>query len=401
MSTHPLGMRRLRVVLALSAALAAGGAWAAVVPAPTDNSYTAPNTNVSNIATVSYEVANTPQPDIESSPTGNSTPGGGNGTDTEFVVDELVDILVTERNGEETEVAPNQNATATAPVVGFWITNRSNVTIDIDYAIANLPDTTASPFGNDPDSFNPGAYTIYIDDGDLTFNAADETVDADGILDAVAPDTDILIWVRTASIGAEDDEETAVVSLTAEAFINDGIADSLGAAFVNDEAAANGALTVETVFGDVAGSDDAVEDAIHSARSEFRVVSVELTVAKAQSILTDIWGSAVPKWLPGNTVRYTISVAAAGSGSAQNVVITDVLDTANLDDSTLIVRVDSDDDGCGDDAPADLGEGVDTDGAEFSAGTLTLTVANMGGGSVGPTLQDSETAYFCVDIEIR
>ena len=64
---------------------------------------TASGTDITNRATVNYDVSTIPQTLIESAPgVGNSTPGAGLGTNTVFEVDNLVDLTVTEVGGTHT-----------------------------------------------------------------------------------------------------------------------------------------------------------------------------------------------------------------------------------------------------------------------------------------------------------
>src|SRR3954463_14350769 len=65
---------------------------------------TAANTDIVNRATVNFQVSGVAQTPVESSPTGNSTAGVGNGADTSFKVDNKIDLTVTEVGGAATQV---------------------------------------------------------------------------------------------------------------------------------------------------------------------------------------------------------------------------------------------------------------------------------------------------------
>ena len=120
---------------------------------------TASNTTISNRASLSYEVGGVAQTGIESSPTGNSTAGVGNGTDTSFVVDNKVDVLVTEGNTTYTSVSPGQ----TAAVTTFAVTNQGNTVQDFALAAANLANGTTL-FGG-TDNFDGTSCTAYRESG--------------------------------------------------------------------------------------------------------------------------------------------------------------------------------------------------------------------------------------------
>ncbi len=68
---------------------------------------TASGTNILNRATVNYDVGAVTQEPIESAPgAGNSTSGINNGDDTDFEVDNLVDLTVAEVGATHTVVIP-------------------------------------------------------------------------------------------------------------------------------------------------------------------------------------------------------------------------------------------------------------------------------------------------------
>ena len=66
---------------------------------------TAANTDIFNRATVNFQVGGVAQNPVESSPTGNSTSGVGNGVDTTFKVDNKLDLTVTEVGAAATTVS--------------------------------------------------------------------------------------------------------------------------------------------------------------------------------------------------------------------------------------------------------------------------------------------------------
>ena len=95
-------------------ALAALGWWTGA----NAQSMTPADTSIQNRAVVNYSVGTQPQTLIESSPTGNTTPGAGAGADTEFLVDNRVDLTVTEVSSNATVTAPG----APNAVLAFTVT---------------------------------------------------------------------------------------------------------------------------------------------------------------------------------------------------------------------------------------------------------------------------------------
>src|SRR6185503_17097668 len=93
--------RTLKGLRTAVVAVAALGSW---MGANAQN--TLAGTTIANRASVNYSVGGLAQAPIESSPTGNVTPGAGAGTDTSFLVDNRVNLSVTELSTNATVVTP-------------------------------------------------------------------------------------------------------------------------------------------------------------------------------------------------------------------------------------------------------------------------------------------------------
>ena len=102
-----------------------------------------------------------------------------------------------------------------------------------------------------------------------------------------------------------------------------------GAALTNDdEGTAWSAGTVQTVWTDGAGVDDAVEDRMHSDSHSFIIQAAVLTVSKTSAVVWDPVNTSNYKAIPGAYIEYTVTIAnAAGAATATGVTITDSLDT--------------------------------------------------------------------------
>ncbi|HVJ29693.1 MAG TPA: hypothetical protein VNA66_05230, partial [Gammaproteobacteria bacterium] len=107
----PIGLRA-----ALVAAAALG--WSLGASAQ----MTTAGTSINNRATVNYSVGGLTQAPIESSPTGNVTPGVGAGVDTAFLVDNMINLSVSELSGNATVVTPGM----ANQVLAFTIANSGN-----------------------------------------------------------------------------------------------------------------------------------------------------------------------------------------------------------------------------------------------------------------------------------
>ena len=100
------------------------------------------DTDVNNRATVGYSVGLVPQEVIESddfASGGNSTPGVGNGGDTTFEVDRLIDFELVGPAGNTIVVPDETNAE-----LAFLITNSGNDHQDFTFTVSNQGGTRSS-----------------------------------------------------------------------------------------------------------------------------------------------------------------------------------------------------------------------------------------------------------------
>jgi hypothetical protein len=289
---------------------------------------TASSTSITNRSSLTYSVGGVPQTLIESSPTGNSTPGATLGADTSFVVDNKVDVLVTEGNTTFTSVSPGQLAAVTT----FTVTNQGNTTQDLALAVADLA-SGAILFGG-TDNFNGTSCSAFRESGATAgYQAAQDTAT---FVDELTADGTVTVYGVCDIPAGQANGSNAVVSLTATARVG-GVAASLGAA-LTETAGANTA-GVDIVFADDTGTDDANRDAAHSARDAYRVVAAALTVTKTVALVCDPLNSITnPKNIPGAIVRWTITVSnAAGAGSSATLTqVSDALNANSTFDPDLV-----------------------------------------------------------------
>ena len=287
---------------------------------------TTSGTNVSNTATINYEVGTVPQTAIESSPAGNSNPGVGAGTPTTFVVDNRVDLTVSESNGTYTDVIPNAQDQALV----FTVTNDGNTTQD--FALSALANAT-DPFGGAA-NFNAANLQVFVDvNANGTYELATDTAT---YIDELAEDTTVTVFVIADIPASQASGDISAFTLTAR--VHDaGSAGSLGA--LTNETAGADTAGVDVVFADGTGATDALRDASHSATDAYQVLSAQLSIQKVATVIRDPFNlDTNPKHIPGAYVQYVITVSNAGSAgdSAILTTITDALDANTAIDPDLI-----------------------------------------------------------------
>ena len=305
-----LARLRMRVILASVLALAGSlvnTAYAQKTPA---------GVSIQNRASVNYSVGGVAQTVIESSPTGNTTPGVNSGTNTTFVVDNLIDLTVAETSGNATITAPG----ATAAVLAFTVTNTGNA--NEGYQLSLTEEVATVLFGN-TDTFNVGLPNLQIrvdedpSSGNGTGNNTYDGTETATAINTLAPGKSISVFVLGNIPLSALNNAFANVRLQARA----AVAGSNGATLEVQSAGANNPATVEIVFG------DAGNDATESAADQYAVRSAALTVTKAATVISDPFGSASPRAVPGAVVEYAITVANGGLTPASGVAVSDPLPT--------------------------------------------------------------------------
>lgn len=311
---------------------------------------TASNTSIQNTAVVDYQVGGFDQGTVTSN-------------NTSFLVDNRVDVTVA--SGAGTNVLPSS---ADQPLT-FTVTNTGNTTQG--YAL-----TATNAAG---DNFDMGNIRIYLEDGTTPgFQIGEDTL---YVAAANAGDLD-----PNGVIGTDDVMTVYVVSDTALSPTNgqtadiDLLATTLDAGTTNVTADLGAADTagVDVVFGDAAGTVDAVTDGQHSAVNTYTVAITPLTLVKSSAIVSDPFnGITNPKAIPGATIRYSIVVSnpVAAPSAATSVIIVDAMPvntTYTAGTITLNTAAQTD----ADDSP--------TDESNFNvsnAGAVTVTIASLAAGA--------------------
>ena len=285
-----------------------GGAWAQGTRSDTD---------INNTAIISYSVNSVSQDDIESSPSGNSTPGAGNGTPTVFKVDNVVRVVVA--NTTDTAVAPDQTNAA----IAFTVTNTGNTTqgysVNVISGTTNISMTDVRIF---LDVNNDGLW----DSGDQEYGSGDYigdlnpngTIGTDDVLHML-----IVANAPNASQAADGEHDTYWLEVTT-------LPEGGGAAVAETRTGQDDDPTaVDIVFGDAAddagGSIDGEHNGRHADSGDFYVARATLSVTKTSRVVEDpiLGESPNAKAIPGARVTYTITISNTGGTAADSVGVTD------------------------------------------------------------------------------
>jgi hypothetical protein len=297
----------LRVALVFLTAL--GGYWSTA-----EAQMTPAGTSIANRATVNYTVGGTPQTLIESSPTGNTTPGAGAGTSTSFLVDNRVDLTVAEVSGGATITSPG----ATNAVLAFTVTNTGNA--PQGYALTFLEEAGTTVFGN-TDNATVGNLIVRVDEdpssGNGTGNDAYDGTETATAVDVLNPGQQITVFLVSPTVPLTlVNGNFANARLTAQT----AVPGTGGGTIQAQSGGVNDPTLVEVIFAD----DPAGADATESAVDQFAVQSAALTVTKTQTVLSDGFGSASPRAIPLAFVEYSITVANTSATTAATAIsITD------------------------------------------------------------------------------
>ncbi|HET7301584.1 MAG TPA: hypothetical protein VFJ01_13140 [Oleiagrimonas sp.] len=286
---------------------------------------TTAGTTVGNTATITYKVGTVTQAPIESSPTGNSTPGAGKGESTDFKVDNKLALSVTLVDTAVVPVSPGMPWS----VLTYKVTNDGNSTQGVSFTTVDEATGTASPFTSQPsDSFDLDTPKVFVSSNPTRSTYARNSDTAQGI-SQLAPGASRYVFVVSTTPLTTTDGDSAVVALVAqvaEAGADATYGTAPGADITTDDASAAWTPgTVQNIFADAAGTDDAQFDGKASARSAMLVKSAKLTITKTSSVVSDpvsTSGNAPtgykPKALPGAVMQYTITVDNNADSGAEH-----------------------------------------------------------------------------------
>lgn len=264
-----------------NAALAAFTAVSACVFAsPAHSAGTPAGTDITNVATATYEL-----------------PGGGEASvDSNIVtlkVDELLDVSVAWSDPSDVS-AP---AGGTGQILKFTVTNGGNGAESFTLA------TIANGGGDD---FDPSVTSIVLDsNGNGAYDAGVDTVYSSGSNDPeLAPDQSLTVFVLSSIPAAAGDGQRGRIDLTAVARTGSG---APGTSFA----------------GQGQGGGDAVVGATGADSEDdgyYRVTRASVAFVKSAAVADAFGGTAAA---PGSTITYTLAATVSGSGDLANLKVSD------------------------------------------------------------------------------
>lgn len=263
----------LAAMTAVSAALSAGPAGAAGTPAGTD---------ITNLATATYEL-----------PSGDETSVDSNVVTLK--VDELLDVTVAWADPGDVVTAPG----LTSQLLSFTVTNAGN----------GLEKFTLGTVANGGgDDFDPAVTAIYLDaNGNSAFDAGVDTAYSAGSNDPeLDPDESISVFVLSTIPATAQDGHRGRVDLTAVAITGSG---APGTSFAGQGQGGGDAVVGAT---GAEGEDDGY----------YRVARADISFVKSATV-ADPYGGTTKG--PGAVITYTLTATVNGTGSLANLRVSDAV----------------------------------------------------------------------------
>jgi len=302
------------------AALLLAAALAAMTPLSALAAGTPVCADITNTATLTYEVGTVPQPNKSAA----STP---------FDVASKVDLtVITEDAAPGITVVPGTGTLQA--VLEFTVTNTGNTVQDYILSTVDKVGGTHAVWapGDSADTFSAAGVVVVVESGDA---AGYDALDVATYIDELAPDAPKTVYIvatGTPAIAvALANGSKAVYALVANSAAG-GATGVLGAETTN-ASTYNGAgctAPVPVVLADIAGTgpEDISLDGADSAYSVFVVSSADISVNKVATTLWDpINYDTTPKAIPGAIVQYVVTItnAALAPSSATLTSIGDTL----------------------------------------------------------------------------
>jgi hypothetical protein len=353
---------------------------------------TASGTVVGNIATINYAYDGVAQTPVGSTQAGNTS---GAGVATTFLVGTKINLTLVEDDTTYTA----GSAGAVLQATSFTLTNLGNDSQGYNLTAAN----SALAVFSLADSFDVTTFAYYVDvNNDGLQDGGDTLITS---VDSLAPDASINLLVTATIGGAELGGTQSTISLTAVTTTNNttvAVVETVGAF---------DSTVVQIVFSDPSTAPSGTDpgqtegDASAIALDAYRVSTTDLSVSKVTAVYSDPANGLIdPKAIPGAILTYTITIVNNGSGVASGVSIDDIVDeittgtvSFNLQYNTATISCAANNgivvkDGA-DGSASCRTNAVDGDGANFNAGTDTVSAAGL-------TLNPAETATLSFQVEI-
>lgn len=318
--------------------LSFGGALMALCPTTAYAAGTVAGTDIVNTAQASY-----PGPDGETVEIPSNT--------VTITVDELLDVTVTSNDGGDVTTSPG----ATNQVLTFQVTNTGNG--QESFAL-----TANTAVGGD--DFDPEFQQIVIDsNGNGVFDPGVDTIYVQGTNDPdLAPDENVTVFVITTTPNNQENADRAEVSLLAEA--------NTGTGAPGDSFDGQGQGGGDAVVGATGADDD--------DSGFFAVQQATVTLVKSATVLDPFGGDRA---LPGSVITYNLVATVSGSGTVENIVISDPIpaSTAYVTSSITLET-------------ASLSDEDDLDAGSFNGTDVIVNVGDVNSG-------ETRTVTFEVTVE--
>lgn len=364
----------------------------ATLPAAVQAAGTAAGSEITNTATLNYQINGVDQTEVTAQDV--------------FNVDIKVDFALTRLNTTE----PNETSLEADNVVvaAVRITNDGNAPTAFVVRAEDETGTTLDINGTTyTDTIDSGAaYSYYLDN---------PLAGTQGVLDAednlltgstgeIAADDTVTVFVTVPKgdlTGVDGDALlSSVVVNGLESTVNDttysldtGDNDPSNGS-TDDAANPNGATTIEVVFADTdSDNSEILRDALVLVFPNLEGDGINSNLTKSSVVISDpINGTENPKAIPGAVVEYTITLINTGTADATNVVITDELpaNTTFIDAEGIKVAMDG----------ATEPVTVDASIASYDSDSRTVTV-NLGTVEGGPADGDDETNVITFRVTIN
>lgn len=274
-------------------------------------------------------------------------PGTAFDTDT-VIVQEIINVNLIAQNAANVLAAPG----STDQALIFLLTNTGNGTETFSLALNNTPAVV--------DDFDPSNGRVFIDSN------------ANGLFDGVGVETLYVPGTNDPQLLADANQIIFVVSdIPATVLIGEIGTSELTASSTTPGAAGASVGANLDGLGDggidaVVGTTQAIDNA--TASYEASGSSVDVNIVKSQQVINDGASCTVAPCAPitGATIRYTLAVTVSGTGTANNLVITDPIPTnTSYLNGTITL-----------DGVSQTDVSVDGDAGSFSANTVTVNLGN-------------------------
>jgi uncharacterized repeat protein (TIGR01451 family) len=286
-------------------------------------------TNIQNIASATFDTAGGPVT-IQSNT-------------VVIKVDELLNVTIASTDPGDVNTTPG----ATANVQTFRITNTGN---------GNEAFRLTANVANGGDDFDPTLQQIVLDtNNNGVYDAGVDTVYTSGVNDPViAPDQSVVVFVITATPSGVADTNRANVSLSAIASTIIGLPTTTPGTSISGAGQGGGDAVVGTTTAQA------------TANGFLAVRATSVALVKSATIL-DPFGGNRP--VPGAVVTYNLVATVSGTGTLNNLVITDPIPAGSQYQASSITL-----------EAAALTDATDADAGRFTGTSIIVAAGNVPSG---------------------